>query len=268
MLLTHTTSKSIIVIEDIDCSLDLTGSRVPEKQDKTKGGSGKRSPGEKRGNSGGGNITSKVTLSGLLNFTDGLWSCLGNERIIVFTTNHIEKLDPGLLRPGRMDMHIHMSFCNFEVFKVLAINYLSVSDHPLFEKIEQLLREENVRITPAEVTEFLFQHKADKELALQTLAEDLVQRTVEGDSVDEDTKDGDVEEEPESADVAEELASRDQNGEEDIADEKPCKRVHCNVPSHSNQADWFKVYVDYKQKVQRQGGLGKRLPTRSRTSRF
>ncbi|KAG0614373.1 hypothetical protein M758_6G171800 [Ceratodon purpureus] len=268
MLLTHTTSKSIIVIEDIDCSLDLTGSRV-EKQEKGKTTSGKGRHGSKQGSSGGNsNNTSKVTLSGLLNFTDGLWSCLGNERIIVFTTNHIEKLDPGLLRPGRMDMHIHMSFCNFDVFKVLAMNYLSLSSDPLFEKIEQLLKEENVRITPAEVTEFLFEHKNNNELALQTLVEDLVRRTVEGDSVDEaDAKDGSGEVELESEEVAAELASRDQNDEEDV-DEKPCTRVHCNVASHAGQLDWFKIYVDYKQKVQRQGGLGKRQPTRSRTSRY
>jgi ATP-dependent 26S proteasome regulatory subunit len=43
-----------------------------------------------------------VTLSGLLNFTDGLWSFCGEERIIVFTTNHVEGIDPSLLRPGRM----------------------------------------------------------------------------------------------------------------------------------------------------------------------
>jgi chaperone BCS1 len=54
--------------------------------------------GEENGNS--------ITLTGLLNFNDGLWSCCGSERIFVFTTNHIEKLDPALLRSGRMDMHI------------------------------------------------------------------------------------------------------------------------------------------------------------------
>ncbi|KAJ4822689.1 hypothetical protein Tsubulata_049641 [Turnera subulata] len=34
------------------------------------------------------------------------------ELIIVFTTNHKEKLDTHLLRAGRMDMHIHLSYCN------------------------------------------------------------------------------------------------------------------------------------------------------------
>lgn len=90
-----------------------------------------------------------MTLSGLLNFIDGLWSCCGEGRIIVFTTNHKEKLDPALLRPGRMDVHLHMSYCNTSVFKQLAFNYLGISHHHLFEQIEELIKEVNV--TPAEV---------------------------------------------------------------------------------------------------------------------
>ena len=58
---------------------------------------------------------SKVTLSGVLNFIDGLWSACGVERIIVFTTNHVDKLDPALIRRGRMDKHIEMSYCCFEM---------------------------------------------------------------------------------------------------------------------------------------------------------
>ncbi|KAH7865205.1 hypothetical protein Vadar_003629 [Vaccinium darrowii] len=96
---------------------------------------------------------SKVTLSGLLNFIDGLWSAIGGERIIVFTTNYVEKLDPALIRRGRMDKHIELSYCNFEGFKVLAKNYLLVEAHPLFEKIERLLEE--TKITPADVAEAL-----------------------------------------------------------------------------------------------------------------
>ena len=62
---------------------------------------------------------SKVTLSGLLNFIDGIWSGCGGERLIVFTTNYIDKLDPALIRRGRMDMHVELSYCCFEAFKVL-----------------------------------------------------------------------------------------------------------------------------------------------------
>jgi chaperone BCS1 len=51
-----------------------------------------------------------VTLSGLLNFIDGLWSSCGGERIIVLTTNHVERLEPALVRSGRMDRHVEMSY--------------------------------------------------------------------------------------------------------------------------------------------------------------
>lgn len=68
---------------------------------------------------------------------------------MVLTTNHLERLDPALLRPGRMDLHLHMSFCDFSGFKILAYNYLLIHEHPLFEEIEELLNK--VEATPAEL---------------------------------------------------------------------------------------------------------------------
>lgn len=94
-----------------------------------------------------------MTLSGFLNFIDGLWSSIGDERIIIFTTNHKKKLDPALLRPGRMDLHVHMSYCTPCGFKLLAENYLGIKNHELFEKIEKLV--EGMEVTPAEVAEQL-----------------------------------------------------------------------------------------------------------------
>ncbi|GKU97055.1 hypothetical protein SLEP1_g10238 [Rubroshorea leprosula] len=81
-LLIETSSKSVIVIEDIDCSLDLTGQRrkkteKEEVQEETKDPK-QRPPKDEREN-----IISQVTLSGLLNFIDGLWSACGGERIII-----------------------------------------------------------------------------------------------------------------------------------------------------------------------------------------
>jgi chaperone BCS1 len=45
-----------------------------------------------------------VTFSGFLNALDGVAS--GEERIIFMTTNHIERLDPALIRPGRVDLSV------------------------------------------------------------------------------------------------------------------------------------------------------------------
>ncbi|KAJ1691893.1 hypothetical protein LUZ63_016048 [Rhynchospora breviuscula] len=148
----ETTGKSIIVVEDIDCSLDLTGKRK-EKKEKNDEEEDKKLPGKEETDD-----NTKLTLSGLLNFIDGLWSACGGERIIIFTTNHLEKLDPALIRRGRMDMHIEMSYCTFEAFKVLAKNYLGVVEHDKFDTIRTLLCD--VNMSPADVAEGLMLKKS------------------------------------------------------------------------------------------------------------
>lgn len=50
--------------------------------------------------------TYNVTFSGLLNALDGVTST--EERIVFMTTNHIERLDPALIRPGRVDMKVYI----------------------------------------------------------------------------------------------------------------------------------------------------------------
>ena len=111
-----------------------------------------------------------MTLSGLLNFVDGLWSTSGEERIIVFTTNYKERLDPALLRPGRMDMHIHMGYCTPESFRILANNYHSVEYHDTNPEIEKLIKE--VMVTPAEVAEVLMRND-DADVVLHDLVDFL-----------------------------------------------------------------------------------------------
>lgn len=47
-----------------------------------------------------------VTFSGLLNALDGV--AAGEERIAFLTTNHIDRLDEALIRPGRIDMTVRI----------------------------------------------------------------------------------------------------------------------------------------------------------------
>ncbi|RLN34892.1 hypothetical protein C2845_PM03G22450 [Panicum miliaceum] len=174
-LFIETKGKSIIVIEDIDCSLDLTGHRS--------GGSsadaGAANPlaqlaGAKR------KRASEMMLSGLLNFIDGIWSAHSGERIIVFTTNHAERLDPALVRRGRMDMRVEMSYCCFEAFTTLARNYLGEDAHPLFGAVEEMLRA--VEITPADVAECLMMSRRTErgaDVCLGRLVDELKKRAEE-----------------------------------------------------------------------------------------
>ncbi|KAH1093933.1 hypothetical protein GLYMA_14G101600v4 [Glycine max] len=130
---------SIVVIEDIDCYKEVN--------------------------------TKRFTLSGLLNIMDDLWSSGGYKQIIIFTSNHRERIDPALLCLGRKDMHIHLSFLKGNAFRILASNYLGIEGHhPLFEQIEGLL--EKVEVTPAVVAEQLMRNE-DPDVALEALVKFL-----------------------------------------------------------------------------------------------
>ncbi|KAK1439166.1 hypothetical protein QVD17_04981 [Tagetes erecta] len=168
-LMLRTSNRSILVIEDIDCSIQLPDRKgiVPAKLSEVKPG---RDP--------------MFSLSGLLNFIDGLWSCCGDERIIIFTTNHKERLDPALLRPGRMDVHIHMSYLTVDGFETLAANYLNIYDHHWrFREIKELIKCR--KVTPAEVAEELMKSE-DVEVVLGGLVKFLKRKKVE----DDEGKDG------------------------------------------------------------------------------
>src|SRR5258708_34026656 len=84
--ITGVEANSFFVIEDVDCIHASRKRTETEKGDKKSG----------------------VTLSGLLNVVDGLFSPPG--AIFVMTTNHREKLDPALIRPGRIDLQLHITY--------------------------------------------------------------------------------------------------------------------------------------------------------------
>eukprot|EP00091_Calanus_sinicus_P010845 TRINITY_DN2489_c0_g1_i2.p1 TRINITY_DN2489_c0_g1~~TRINITY_DN2489_c0_g1_i2.p1 ORF type:complete len:357 (-),score=92.54 TRINITY_DN2489_c0_g1_i2:256-1326(-) len=63
----------------------------------------------------------KLTLADLLEVFDGVMEMKG--RIMVITTNHPEKLDPALIRPGRVDVNVQFGHCQpddiLDIFKNL-----------------------------------------------------------------------------------------------------------------------------------------------------
>lgn len=185
-LLIDVSSKSIIVIEDIDCSVDFTCPRRKKKDQEEV--DEEKNPKKKSEKKEGDPKPSKVTLSGLLNVIDGVWSACGGERLIVFTTNHVEKLDQALIRRGRMDRHIELSYCKFGAFKVLAKNYLNVESHHLFGKIGLLLNGTNM--TPADVAENLMPKTipGDAGTCLENLVQALEMKQVEANCKVEEKK--------------------------------------------------------------------------------
>lgn len=194
-VLLATTNRSILVIEDIDCSVDLQNRDSDEQFDRS---------------------SSKFTLSGMLNFIDGLWSSCGDERIIIFTTNHKERLDPALLRPGRMDVHINMSYCSPHGFKVLACNYLGseATEHRLYGEIEELIGE--MEVSPAEIAEELMKSE-DADVVLQGLYNFLKRKR-------EEQRKAKEEKESEKKEVKEEEDEEEEDKNEE--EEKPRKVMY------------------------------------------
>ncbi|KAK9842389.1 hypothetical protein WJX84_008256 [Apatococcus fuscideae] len=92
-LLTQIGDKAVVVVEDID-TVELPDRRsAASTPPEGRMGRDKRGGGDDEGRS-------TLTLGGVLNFADGLRSSSGSERIFIFTTNHPERLDPALIRPG------------------------------------------------------------------------------------------------------------------------------------------------------------------------
>lgn len=60
-----------------------------------------------------GNKRITVTMQGLLQALDGV-NCYTNPRLNILTTNHIEKLDPAVIRPGRVDFCEELGLLDFE----------------------------------------------------------------------------------------------------------------------------------------------------------
>ncbi|WVZ66102.1 hypothetical protein U9M48_015376 [Paspalum notatum var. saurae] len=192
-LLTSMSNKSILIVEDIDCCFSAR-SRCGPKKSGDQEADGNPADGQDDAPALNQDTFTRtrskrsltcltcgtdilefhqgqgITLSGLLNFIDGLWSTSGEERIIIFTTNYKERLDPALLRPGRMDMHVYMGCCGWEAFKTLARNYFLVDEHPLFPELQELLSD--VEVTPAAVSEMLLRSE-DVDVALKGLAKFL-----------------------------------------------------------------------------------------------
>src|SRR5260370_20205053 len=127
-LLAKVPDRSILLLEDIDCAFI-----------KRKRASGKE---------GG------LTFSGLLNALDGVASPEG--RVIVMTTNHMERLDPALIRPGRADVKLYFGNATADQARRLFERFFA--DHARFAEdfAEQI---EDRKHSMATLQDFLMLHR-------------------------------------------------------------------------------------------------------------
>lgn len=105
-----------------------------------------------------------LNLAGILNVLDGVLD--SPERIVVMTTNHPEKLDPALVRPGRINMEVRMSYIRpAEALKMLRRYFgdgVSGIDAGLLDVLE------HADVSPARLEAMCGQHAT-----IKTLLEEL-----------------------------------------------------------------------------------------------
>jgi chaperone BCS1 len=85
------------------------------------------------------NLLDKLNLSGLLNVLDGIVDT--PNRVIVMTTNHPEKLDRALIRPGRIDKSIYMGLMKAQCASEMIKHYFAIEDldNTQFARLEALV---------------------------------------------------------------------------------------------------------------------------------
>jgi ATPase family associated with various cellular activities (AAA) len=155
--------KRIIVLEDVDCLTDVVLSREAVENNKVynaekemqKAVDTKSNEYDTFGrlvqNNDDYGKSQKLNLSILLNILDGVLEQPG--RILIMTSNHPEKLDKALIRPGRIDVIVNFDYCKrHEVVEIIEAFTGKTVHSSLVCKIADAV------YTPAEVTRVIFEH--------------------------------------------------------------------------------------------------------------
>ena len=123
-------TRRLYVFEDIDCGGldDIVKSRKTREEERLKQ---KEAEKEEKGDDSENKKEVKVrdlSLSDLLEAFDGVLEMKG--RMIVITTNHLEKLDPALIRPGRVDTMLEFKKSKKETVREIFEHFFTAETMP------------------------------------------------------------------------------------------------------------------------------------------
>lgn len=74
------------------------------------------------------NSNENITLDDILNLWDGIRENTG--RIMIITTNHYDKLDPALIRPGRIDIGLNLDNASRNTISEMYLHYYGIEIDP------------------------------------------------------------------------------------------------------------------------------------------
>ncbi|CAG8501238.1 7796_t:CDS:2 [Ambispora gerdemannii] len=161
----------IIVLEDIDTMSKVVHKRARNSkpavfsvlpEDSSNSGDGDKTSG-----TSGPSYSSNFSLSTFLSCLDGHILSEGN--IIIMTTNHVEQLDPAVIRPGRMDVRLDLGYCtHYQINKM----YQSILEDKIAEFPKEILDKIPERILPpCEVMMKMVLYRSEPELIPENVLE-------------------------------------------------------------------------------------------------
>lgn len=105
---------------------------------------------------------SGISFSGLLNAIDGVGAQEG--RALIMTTNHIDRLDPALIRPGRADVHIELGLIGGETAAKLFDRFFPGEEKLCIQFSRKI---GNKKVAPSAIQGWLLQNANEPKIAAQ-----------------------------------------------------------------------------------------------------
>jgi hypothetical protein len=145
--------------EFLDASKSASQSKIKTPEDKVKHEIAKATKyvlkkmgtGGGEGGFGAANMNDNISLDDILNLWDGIRENTG--RIMIITTNHYDKLDPALIRPGRIDLALNMGNASRNTIAEMYLHYYGGAMDP-----NDLALIPDLFYSPAEVINFYVSH--------------------------------------------------------------------------------------------------------------
>lgn len=110
-------------------------------------------------------VPDELTLAEILDVFDGNLQSPG--RVMFITSNHAEKLDPALIRPGRIDLHLTFGYTDNETMQLAYEHFFDLEADPANAKLFEDMPP-NV-LTMAEIHSVFMSHYNNKEAAYQAI---------------------------------------------------------------------------------------------------
>ncbi|XP_066975605.1 mitochondrial chaperone BCS1 isoform X1 [Macrobrachium rosenbergii] len=109
----------------------------------------------------------RLTFSGLLNCLDGVAST--EARIVFMTTNYPERLDPALIRPGRVDLKQYVGYCTSYQLESMFSRFYPDASPLLAANFAKCSKEMNIPLSAAAVQGHFMMYKENAQEALDNI---------------------------------------------------------------------------------------------------